>query len=120
MQATQARTTKLLLRVKPQGNRCVLQVQAGAELRIDKGDENVASSFGYWQTFVIVRQTARVDERPTWARFYNAAVVADKSATAALVIGARFVQGNVQCVRGRIVVGPQRRLLRRMIPNNEG
>ena len=53
-------------------------------LRIDKGDHNISGSLSGGQPFVVVRQSSRVHEHPTFLRGRNSTVVANESATATL------------------------------------
>ena len=68
---------------------------------------------------MIVRQSARMDERPALARLGDAAVVAYETASAPFVVHADSIERNVDCVNGRIVMRHQSVLFTGSIPNNK-
>lgn len=55
-----------------------------AALRVEEGDGDVASPFGGGQALVVMRQAARVQERPALPGGLDGAVVADEAAAPAL------------------------------------
>lgn len=86
---------------------------------VDERDHDVTSPSGRVHALVIVRQSSGMHQHVPDLCVRHRAIVAQETTAAALVVDARAVQRNIYRVRGRIVMGPQVRLLRGLVANDE-
>lgn len=115
----------MFLYLRYSGNSTIYRLSGSTEgqiwvlSRIHEGDHDVTRARGHSQTLMIVRQPPGVYQHPAWLRVCDRAIVSDEPAPSALVVDSRLIQGDVDGIRGRVVVRPQGRLLVRTIPHDE-
>lgn len=97
------------------------RTEAGTgQLGIDERHSNVARALGSRKPLVIVCEPPGVQEGPALPWCPHGAVVAQKSATSALIIFPNPVQGYVDGEGRGVMVGHQGRLLIGLIADDEG
>ncbi len=87
--------------------------------RIDERYHDVSCAFGYRQALVVVGQPSGVHQHPPLLGASHAAVVPEEVAAAPLVVDAGVVHGDVDRVRGGVMMGSQVGLLVRPVPDHE-